>query len=425
MTRRVLLAALCLMVGACASSPKPKPPPLKTSGWRSEARSFQKCMAGPGSPADMHYLTGCPAHDYDYDGRVDLRDYAVWMTLDPNRTADRPDSWLVLFNRNDDESRAWALRYLARYQMPLGNALGLDVPDDEKIHVDVYVQRIRDPVRAFMRDHRQIMGIIVGFRVPGTFYVTEPLAAPQHHGGGGYSVTNALANLAVVSGPVRLPTGTWRIFPTTPNKHYAKAVPNRRTLGAGLYLTARLDGPTLEDVKRLSPPAPAAPPPAPAGYFYHDAVDPGLGVWDDLNEAQAALPGLPWRAFDSDSEGTPGAVFRASWHRITGWNQRIWDQTGRRFLAIDHNSFGATTVRSTTDHGSRFVPVALFQGGYLAAIGATAEPLQDTLPDVTVLLTHLGRGERLGVAFFMANPHVNWMWELVGDPLLTITVSNR
>ncbi|KKL72980.1 hypothetical protein LCGC14_2079520, partial [marine sediment metagenome] len=59
MTRRVLLAALCLMVGACASSPKPKPPPLKTSGWRSEARSFQKCMAGPRTYYDFGYLTGC------------------------------------------------------------------------------------------------------------------------------------------------------------------------------------------------------------------------------------------------------------------------------------------------------------------------------------------------------------------------------
>lgn len=458
MTRRALVAVL-LILGGCASTPKPKPRPLKTSGWRSEARSFQQCMAGPGTPADMGYLTGCTAHDYDGDGDVDLDDCAVWMTLDPKRTADSPDSWLVLFNRNDEESRAWALWYLAGWGIPITNSLGLDVPGDEKIHVDVYVERIRDPIRAFLQHNRStiaaqpqynrtIMGIIVGFRVPGVFYVTEPLAAPRVHGGGGYSVTNALANLAVVSGPTRLPWGTWQIFPTTPNKHYRKpeetgqsrtkpdkAGINRQNLGAGLYMTARLDGPTLEDVKRLSSFTEITMSSGglrksgenfnPPGLFYHDAVDPTLGVWDDLVEAQAALPELPWRPFDSDTEGTPDAVFRASWHRITGWNQRIWDQTGPRLLAIDHNSFGATTVRSTTAHGSRFVPVALFQGGYLAAVGSSAEPLQDTLPDLTVLLTHLIHGERLGVAFFMANPHVNWMWELVGDPLLTIAVSNR
>lgn len=37
---------------------------------------------------------------------------------------------------------------------------------------------------------------------------------------------------------------------------------------------------------------------------------------------------------------------------------------------------------------------------------------------VVATLACLIAGEPLGVAIFMANPHVNWMWELVGDPLL-------
>ena len=455
MTRRVILAVLCLILAGCASTPKPKVhAPLKTSGWRSEKRPFQECMAGPGAYYDYGFLTGCSAHDYDLDWDVDLKDWGYWNTLDRDATADNPANWMVLFNRNDPESRDWAAWYTARRGIPFENALGLDVSTAERVHVDYYRANIHNHVWVFLNDHRNIMGIIVGFRVPGVFYTTAPLAAPSHHGGGGYSVANALANLAVISGPTQTATGAWRIFPTMPNPHYqpfsvnsietdrfmrvpnphyttkvTKAAhiitdsitttPNRRTMGAGIYMTARLDGPTLEAVKRLSPITAEIPA---AGFFYADAVDPSFGEWGDLIEAQAALPDLPWRAFDSDSEGTPDAVFRASWHRITGWDQRIWDQTGPRFLAIDNNSFGATTVRSTTDHGSRFVPVALFQGGYLAAVGATAEPLQGTLPDLTVLLDHLLAGERLGVAVFMANPHLNWMWELVGDPLLRLTV---
>lgn len=431
MTRWFPLAALCCILAGCASTPKPKVQAvLKTSGWRSEARSFQDCMAGPGTYYDQGFLTGCSAHDYDGDGDVDLDDYRFWDTLDAGRTADSPDSWLVLFNRNDPESERWADRYTARRGIPAENVLGLDVPTDEKVHVNIYVERVRDPVRAFLRGDRRIMGIIVGFRVPGVFYTTAGPAAPSHHGGGGYSVANALANLAVISGPVQNAAGTWRIFPTTPNPHYnpvsrETVIPNRRSMGAGIYMTARLDGPTLEAVKRLSPITAEIPA---AGFFYADPVDPTFGEWGDLIEAQAVISwnspdssGFLWRTFDSDTEGTPDAVFRASWHRIRDWDARIWDQTGPRFLAIDNNSFGATTVRSTTDHGSRFVPVALFAGGYLAAIGATAEPLLGTLPDLTVLLGHLARGERLGVAFFLANPHFDWVWELVGDPLLRLT----
>ncbi|KKM72208.1 hypothetical protein LCGC14_1422850 [marine sediment metagenome] len=420
MTRWFPVAALCCILTGCASTPKPKVQPvLKTSGWRSEDRSFQDCMAGPRTYYDQGYLTGCSRHDYDLDWDVDVDDWAYWDALDREATADNPENWAVLFNKNDDESREWAAWYMARRGIPLENALGLDVNTTERVHVDYYRANIHNAVWVFLNDHRNIMGIIVGFRVPGTFYTTAAPAAPSHHGGGGYSIANALANLAVISGPIQTATGAWRIFPTTPNPHYGEAIPNRRTMGAGIYMTARVDGPTLEAVKRLSPLTAEI---TRSGYFYHDAQDSSFGEWTDLIEAQAALPALPWRAFDSDSEGTPDAVFRASWHRITGWDQRIWDQTGPRFLAIDNNSFGATTVRSTTAHGSRFVPVALFQGGYLAAIGATAEPLAGTLPDVTVLLDHLGRGERLGVAVFMANPHFNWMWELCGDPLLRLTV---
>lgn len=418
MTRWFPLAALCCILAGCASTPKVKVQAvLKTSGWRSEARSFVECMAGPGTFYDYGYLTGCSAWDFNGDWKVDLKDYHYWDALDGTVTADNPENWLVLFNRNDPESREWAAWYTARRGIPAENALGLDVSTAEKVYVDYYQGAIRDTVRIYLHDHRNIMGIIVGFRVPGVFYNTGPLAAPSHHGGGGYSVANALANMAVISGPVQTATGAWRIFPTTPNKHFGGAIPNRRTMGAGIYMTARLDGPTLEAVKRLSPITAEIPA---AGFFYADPVDPTFGQWGDLIEAQAALPALPWRAFDSDIQGTPDAVFRASWHRITDWNKRIWDQTGPRFLAIDNNSFGATTVRATGAHGSRFVPVALFAGGYLAAIGATAEPLEGTLPDLTVLLGHLARGERLGVAFFMANPHFHWMWTLVGDPLLRL-----
>ncbi len=242
--------------------------------------------------------------------------------------------------------------------------------------------------------------------------------------GGGYSVANALMNMATISGPIQNRFGTWRSFPTDPNKHFSDVfteiplpVVNRFTLGAGLYLTARIDGPTLDDVKRLTPSEDEV---VLDGFFYHDAFDPSRGEWKDLTRVQQKFPFFPWRIFNSDTDSTPDAAFRASWHSTGNWDTKIRGNNGSKFLAMEHNSFGATTVRSTTRFNSRFVPVVLFQGRYLAAIGATAEPTPGAIPDIITLWHHLIQGERLGVAVFMANPHVNWMWELVGDPLVKV-----
>jgi hypothetical protein len=84
------------------------------------------------------------------------------------------------------------------------------------------------------------------------------------------------------------------------------------------------------------------------------------------------------------------------------------------------NSWGATTVRSTTDHGGRFVPNALFNGQFVGAMGATAEPYTGTEPVPGTIVACLADGRTLGEACFHANPYRNYMWELVGDPLLRV-----
>lgn len=430
---------LCLLISGCVSAPKPEFRPFD-SGWRTEGRSFQECMKGMGITENSaggdggvtrEGFTGCKSHDYDFDGDVDLRDFALWEVLNPDQMPDMIDGWLVLFNRNNVESEEWKNWYLARWNIPDENALGLDVSNSEKIDVNHYVSDIYTPIRNYLRNNSdlncRIIGLIVGFRVPGNFdrpAVWGSGRDPRLDGGGGYSVANALMHMSAIPGPVIADTGTVKHFPTFPNKHFSNVViesplpvPNRFTLGAGCYLTARLDGPTLEDVKRLTPSEDEI---LLDGFFYYDAFDPTFGEWGDLSRAPQQFPSLPWVIFNSDTEGTPDAAFRASWHRVTNWDERIWEQSGTRFLAMEHNSWGATTVRSTTFHNNRFVPVALFQGGYMAAIGATAEPFKGTLPDVNTLWHHLIAGERLGVATFMANPHANWMWELIGDPLLKV-----
>ncbi len=178
--------ALLLLLAGCETTPVvPHRGPVSAfaaAGWESEGRSFQVCMQGVGVSEDSagadDGFTGCRAHDYDFDGDVDLADFCYWATLDPDRTADTPDSWLVLYNTNNPDSATWAGWYAARWGIPPGNLFGLDVPGSEKVDVQTYVARIHAPIRNYLMGrpelNRRIMGIVVGFNVPGNFYMPSP-----------------------------------------------------------------------------------------------------------------------------------------------------------------------------------------------------------------------------------------------------------
>ena len=147
---------------------------------------------------------GCTSYDYDFNNKVDLADYAFWQNLDRSRTADQPDSWLVLFNENDPESIEWKNWYINLRNIPIENTLGLNAPLNEKISVSDYITYIYLPIHQYFREHpelyQKIMGIVVGYHVPGNFYI-PPYSffqtLPEMSGGGGYSVSNALLFLGL------------------------------------------------------------------------------------------------------------------------------------------------------------------------------------------------------------------------------------
>ncbi len=153
-----LTFGILLMLGGCVSTPKPRMEEAVAlgSGWRSERRSFQDCMSGPDVTQNFPGSTGfmeCSSHDYDFDKDVDLSDYAFWASLDPDRNADSPSNWLVLYNRNNPESEQWKNWYISRWGIPPENAFGLDVSNEEKITVDDYFFRIHQPIQMYLKTH--------------------------------------------------------------------------------------------------------------------------------------------------------------------------------------------------------------------------------------------------------------------------------
>ncbi len=349
------------------------------------------------------------------------------------RTADMPDSWLVLYN-NDPASGgpAWKDWYIQQWGIPPENTLGLTVSSDERVTRDHFHARVFNPVRDFLNGRPElkakIMGILVGYRVPGNFYLDATHPAGQ--AGGGWSVANKLTDMVYTTWYKRSNPHTFIAY-SSPN--YTRLT--KASLTADCYLTARLDGPTLADVQAMTLRAKAltdAQSPLPtAECLYYDYLDIGAPAGDEWSALRATVQSsfltipawrFPWRAYESENESMPSCAMSLSYYRTDNWNLVPWSGSplGSRIAALAMNSWGATTVRSTTAHGGRYVPNALVNGQFAAAIGATAEPYTGSEPNPGTLVWCLAEGRTLGEAFFHANPYRNFMWEMVGDPLLRV-----
>ena len=320
---------------------------------------------------------------------------------------------------------AWAEWYRDQRGIPAENMLGLSASTSEHLADLVSAQaEVFDPVKGFLSANpdieQRIMGIVLGYRLP-SHYGSPPLVPNV----GGYSIANGLQDVTNKK--------TWEMNLDCPHAvapYGAMPVGGRltkATMRPGHYMVAQIDGPTLDDAKALTLRAKAivASPRGSGGplrvwYDYKDPVLPG-GEWYWLKRAVTSpdFAEVPWQSFNDDTDQTPADMFRLGAHDLVGWNgPRLFGApAGPRLLAFNYNSFGATTVRSGTAEGGRYVPNAL-AAGYAAAIGATGEPQCCVGPFPDTLLGSIRAHWTLGEAFYLANPYDDWMWTVLGDPFL-------
>jgi len=349
-----------------------------------------------------------------------------------NRTADLPDSWLVVYNTNSPDSVSWATWYAEQWQIPSENLFGHPMPLTEHLDTLADVQtQVIDPVRSYLDTNPEIkakvMGILVGYQVPG-HYSTTPFGGP-----GGFSVADAFKDLTDDTLTPAMQKGVNNAFnPWFLNPRGVLPAGGRLTksdLPEHRYFAARIDAPSLELAYAMTERAKIISNPAQSlagqcAYFdYLDTTGLPVPEWTLLVDAQTSpdLTEVNWCEFDSDVDVVTNAAFRFGTHDLTGWNNdRLYnDPIGSKVLAYNYNSYGATTVRSTTGEGGRFVPNAI-SGGYAAAIGSTGEPLCCLGPMPEILLACLQEGWTLGESYFIASTFDDWMWTLVGDPLLQV-----
>ena len=346
-----------------------------------------------------------------------------------DRTAALPDSWLVIYNLDMPDSVTWATWYAEQRDIPAENLVGVHASLAEHLTdlSDVQTQVVL-PICDLLANNpdieSKIMGILVGYGVPGSYYVS-PAGGP-----GGFSVGDAVEQMTDDA----LPPEEQRGYNNVDNPQFlGNLLPpggrlTKATMDSGRYMVARIDGPTLAEAKALTLRAKVIEDDNHyihgeyVWYDYHDSAFPA-GEWHWLKFAleEPLLDNIPWMEFDADTEQTPNDAFRFGAHDVNCWNDdRLYHpDAGSRILAFNYNSWGATTVRSITAEGGRYVPNAL-AAGYAAAIGSTAEPQCCTGPIPETLLAGLREGWTLGESFHICAVYDDWMWTLFGDPFLTI-----
>lgn len=468
------LCGICVALVVCTPVHAERLPGDLNNDYRVEWRDFNQIAANWEQQCNS-VNNWCSGADINRDGSVTWEDFSElslkWQCVacqdvqPDQRMLDCPDSWLVLYDANNSESAEWAQWYAQKRSISASHLLGLAIPEgtgeilwSSELYGGAYLyeQLFVEPIQQYFDDHPEIadkvMGIIVGYGLPGTFVFTyngyrgeTQLPYSSAINGGGFSIAGALQYLPndyAAKAPYVACENPFYDYQGPLTKAILNTVP-------GTYVTVRIDAPDLEQAKALT---------ERAVYintrwgvdqdllWYADmkAESRGNEIWYDLRDAVTQLyTDLPWQQFSCETSLNDLApaydLCRFDWYAISGWNTNpTFDGEGGdlRAVAYNLNSFGMTTLRSVNQveiPGStvsyrgygRYCPNALFRGGYAAAIGATAEPAGPGVsgyaqPDVRILIDRLRSGCTVAEAYFMSNPYNCWMWELAGDPFVSI-----
>ncbi len=365
-----------------------------------------------------------------------------WMAEAP----DARNSVVVVFNAHSEESKAVAEHYARARSVPAEHLLGLKLPRTETMSRLEYRKMLEEPLRAWLEDGKRwvypaagqgdgwtqtpsqaaIRYAVLCYEVPLKIEpdpsVREPDIdnLPQELRRNEAAVDSELALLPVRGPGVRL---------TGPATHKTFASTNRLAMHPtnGVFIVARLDGPTPDIAKGLVDKALAAETNGMWGRAYFDlrgikdgpyklgddilrgahAVARRQGFETELDEAEPTLqPGHPmshvgmycgWYAEDAN-----GPFLQSSMEFMPG------------AFAYHLHSFSAATLRSTSRHWCG----PLLARGATITMGCVYEPYLGGTPDIGVVLSRLiDLGFTFGEAALAGQQVLSWQTTVVGDPL--------
>ncbi len=344
----------------------------------------------------------------------------------PKQThAGDPTRWLVVYNTADSDAASWVESYRQARGIPFANLLGLVLPLTETIDATSYADFVT-AVEGYLSANQlsgQIMGILLGYRVPGyvDFIGDGPLT----------TVSALMQSSSTTSGPLLNVNAS----PTS----YQRLAFNDL---AGYRMTARIDGPDLAAANLLvsrSTSLIASNLDVSDSSFY---FDPFVGsnssyqqAFTDMLDWATGLGGMQTR-LNILLSGDPSGNTEASFTTVSGdgiywgWSSTLPDPdifiapTGRRALCgqIYLDGGSVTTLRNVSPSNWVDTPI---NAGYASVIASSRNSPVQWIPDTGALFDALTLGWTLAEAWHIAQPVLRGGFYLVGDPLMVISMPRQ
>ncbi len=357
------------------------------------------------------------------------------------------DATIVLYNRNDAESRDLAKYYAERREIPFSQVLGLNVSTDEEITRDSYLVTIEAPVRGAFTDRnwwtrergadgnqfvatasKRFVAIMRGVPLKISPDSRESTTAPGEIKPGSPIATLFKHNEASVDSELAA------LFALTDERPSVVANPYYRRLtpilaqppGASPLLVCRLDAPTADTVRAMIDDAIATEKTGLWGWAYVDARNITSGGYKEGDDWLIEVSrSMRQRGIPVISDFSP-EIFPAG-YPITdaavyyGWyTQNVAGALAARgfsFLpgavACHLHSFSASTLRNPKKTWS--APILVH--GAAATVGNVYEPYLSLTANFDVLQDRLMTGLTLAESAYASMRGLSWMGIVLGDPL--------
>jgi uncharacterized protein (TIGR03790 family) len=339
--------------------------------------------------------------------------------------ADEPVRWLVVYNTADPDASGWADRYRQARGVPFANLLGLSLPLTETINATQYASLVSNVDEYLARNNldSQVMGLLLGYRVPGyvDFTGTGPLEAVP-----ALMHTNTVAAGDVVNANAS-PVGNQRLVFDDLN---------------GVRITARIDWQDLSMADLLVDRSTALIEKGIGGENSTIFFDPFAGnnpsyqqTFDEMIDWATGLSGMRTR-LPIVLSGDPGNNIEASFTAVSGdgifwgWSSTLPDAdifatpAGRRAVCgqLYLGGASATTLRDVSLGNWTGTPIS---AGYACVVVSSRDNPVTSIPDTGAFFDALNWGWTLGEAWHVAQPRLRSGFYLVGDPLMTVSMPRQ
>lgn len=325
-----------------------------------------------------------------------------------------PRRWLVVYNRNEEDSATWAESYRARRGVPYANLCGLDLPADERI-TDAQYHTLRQDVAGYLTENglvSQVVGILLGYGVPGYADLTSLGPTPI----AGYLHTDAADGFTAV------------------NPMYQPSIGDRPIAGdyGGVRLTGRIDAPDLATALALIDRADSL---IDLPLLHDQGGAMLIDVNPDNPSVGPAFTGLvrDWaESADFDRLRLPSTIYDAdplvnainesvvwAWRDAAPPSGFFTASAGRRALCLQLHPEPEPADTLRDPDAIDWLNTAL-QAGYATAATASRNYSLSQMPLPHLMFNALRSGWTLAEAWMLSQPFIRGGLQIVGDPLITI-----